>query len=77
MSFSNQNTLHGTVLQLKEIVTNLQAECPEAARQIHQMEALVLEIDRKTCNQGNSHSATSVAVGSVAISAPAPAGVAG
>jgi len=71
MSLSTQNTLHSTVLQLKEIVSNLQGECPEATRLIHQMESLVLEIDRKTRHQTFSLSAT--AVGSVAISAPTPA----
>jgi len=73
MSLPNQNTLHGTVLQLKEIVNNLQGECPEAARLIHQMESLVLEIDRKTRQQTKTQSA--VAVGSVALSAPTPATV--
>ncbi len=71
MSFPNQNTLHGTVLQLKEIVSNLQGEYPEAARLIHQMESLVLEIDRKTRQETTS----AISVVSVTITAPAPATV--
>jgi len=75
MSFSDQNSLHGTVLQLKEIVTNLQGAYPEAARLIHQMETLVLEIDRKTHHETKNQSAGVVGVGSVAIPTPAPATV--
>ena len=51
MSFPNQTSLHGTIQQLKEIVTSLQGEDHEAARLVRQMEALAQEIERKSKQQ--------------------------
>ena len=52
MSFQNQQTLKGTLQQLKEIVTGLQGEDHESARLVSQMEALVAEIEDKTRRNG-------------------------
>jgi len=61
MSFPNQNSLQGTIQQLKEIVTNVQGEDHEAYQLVRQMEFLVAEIERKTY-KGRSEQASSVAV---------------
>lgn len=73
MSFPSQNSLHGTILQLREIVKSLQGEDHEAWRVIRQMEALVLEIERKTTKQGKASSTSAGAVATASAMTPTPA----
>lgn len=48
MSFPNQSSLQGAVQQLKDIVISLQGEDHESTRLVRQMEALIIEIEKKT-----------------------------
>jgi hypothetical protein len=73
MSLSSQNSLHGTILQLKEIVTVLQGADHEAARLIGQMEALILEIERKTRHQARVPAQVQSSVATPVVKPPTPA----
>ena len=53
MSFPNQTSLTGTIQQLKEIVTGIQGEDHESAQLVNQMEALIVEIERKSKQSGS------------------------
>ena len=48
MSFQNNNSIQGTILQLKDIVTSLKGEEDESARLIRQMEELIKTIELKS-----------------------------
>ncbi len=54
MSFPNQDSIRGTIQSLKEIVVTLQGEDHESSRLIHQMEALVQEIEHKIKHLGKT-----------------------
>jgi len=74
MSFQNQQSLKGTLQQLKEIVTGLQGEDHESARLVSQMEALVTEIETKTRRNGREPSKDS-AIALMPVTNPAQATV--
>ncbi len=71
MSFPNQTSLTGTIQQLKEIVTGIQGEDHETAQLVNQMEALIVEIERKSKQSGTTKQSNPLAGVSMVNAQPA------
>jgi len=71
MSFPNQSSLTGTIQQLKEIVTDIQGEDHESSQLVSQMEALIVEIERKSRQSSTSKPSHGIAGVSLVNAAPA------
>lgn len=56
MTFPNQNSLNGTIADLKEILSRSQAENHESKVLLGQIEALVQDIEKKVRPHGASAS---------------------